>query len=37
MGNQANSGENAYSIILTDENKLGEGSYGTVYKIRGKN
>ena len=25
--------ESAYNIKLTDENKLGEGSYGQVYKI----
>ena len=33
MGNTATKGEKAYSIKLTDENKLGEGSYGAVYKI----
>ncbi len=33
MGNVATSGEKAYQMILTDKNKLGEGSYGTVYKV----
>ncbi len=32
MGN-AQSGENAYNIKLTETNKLGEGMYGAVYKI----
>jgi serine/threonine protein kinase len=37
MGNQATSGEKAYKIKLTAEKKLGEGAYGVVYKIKGKN
>jgi hypothetical protein len=32
MGNSA-SGAKAYSMKLKDENKIGEGAYGTVYKI----
>jgi serine/threonine protein kinase len=36
MGNAANQGEKAYSMKLTDKNKLGEGAYGTVYKIMTK-
>ena len=35
MGNSAQ-GEKAYSIKLTEQNKLGEGTYGTVYKIKTK-
>ncbi len=35
MGN-ATSGEKAYSIDLNEKNKLGEGSYGAVYKIHTK-
>ena len=27
------SGENAYFMELTEENKLGEGNYAAVYKI----
>ena len=37
MGNNASSGEKAYSIKLTDKYKLGEGMFGEVYKIRSKN
>jgi len=33
MGNNAISGEKAYYMKLTEDNKLGEGSYGAVYKI----
>jgi serine/threonine protein kinase len=33
MGNNAQSGEKGYTIRLTKENKLGEGSYAEVYKI----
>ena len=38
MGNAetSTSREEAYSIKLTNENKLGEGSYATVYKIMSK-
>ncbi len=36
MGNYATSGEKAYYIKLTKENKLGEGNYGEVYKITRK-
>ncbi len=36
MGNNATSGEKAYLIKLTDKNKLGEGSFGAVYKIMTK-
>jgi hypothetical protein len=32
MGNSS-SGEKAYSMKLTDKNKLGEGAFGAVYKI----
>jgi serine/threonine protein kinase len=32
MGN-ATSGEKAYSMKLTEKNKLGEGAFGAVYKI----
>ena len=35
MGNAATKAD-AYSMILTDQNKLGEGKYGTVYKIMTK-
>jgi serine/threonine protein kinase len=35
MGN-AISGEAAYNIKLTEENKLGEGQFGKVYKIKRK-
>jgi serine/threonine protein kinase len=33
---EKSSREDAYNIELTEENKLGEGSYGEVYKIRRK-
>ena len=36
MGNYATSGEKAYYIKLSKENKLGEGNYGEVYKITRK-
>ncbi len=36
MGNTATAGENAYSIKLNQENKLGEGSFAEVYKIKSK-
>ena len=36
MGNAAAQGEKAYSMKLTDKNKLGEGTYGAVYKIMTK-
>ena len=36
MGNVATKGENAYSMNLSEKNKLGEGSYGAVYKIMTK-
>ena len=36
MGNTAIRGEKAYLMKLTDNNKLGEGSYGEVYKIMTK-
>ena len=36
MGNVATKGENAYSMKLSEKNKLGEGSYGAVYKIMTK-
>ena len=36
MGNYPTSGEKAYYIKLTKENKLGEGQYGVVYKISRK-
>jgi hypothetical protein len=35
MGNAApGSGEKAYKIKLDEENKLGEGSFAAVYKIK---
>ena len=37
MGNAATKGEKAYSMKLKEKNKLGEGPYGTVYKIMTKN
>ena len=36
MGNTASSGPGAYKMKLTDKNKLGEGAYGSVYKIMTK-
>ncbi len=36
MGNNAIAGEKAYSIKLKQENKLGEGSFAEVYKIKSK-
>ena len=36
MGNGASQGEKAYSMKLTDKNKLGEGAFGAVYKIMTK-
>ncbi len=33
MGNTAMSGEEAYAINKSQENRLGEGSYAEVYKI----
>ena len=36
MGNTATKGEKAYSMKLTDKNKLGEGTYGAVYRIMTK-
>jgi hypothetical protein len=36
MGNTATSGEKAYSMKLTEKNKLGEGAFGAVYKIMTK-
>ena len=36
MGNTATSGPDAYQMDLKDNNKVGEGAYGTVYKIRNK-
>jgi hypothetical protein len=33
MGNTESTGEKAYSMKLTDKNKLGEGAYGAVYKV----
>ena len=36
MGNNATSGEKAYSMKLTEKNKLGEGAFGAVYKIMTK-
>jgi serine/threonine protein kinase len=35
MGNAA-SGEKAYSMKLSEKNKLGEGAFGAVYKIKTK-
>ena len=37
MGNVASSGEKAYSMNLSEKNKLGEGAFGAVYKIMTKN
>ena len=34
MGNVPTSGEEAYQITLNEANKLGEGSFATVYKIK---
>ncbi len=34
MGNAASEGEKAYKIKVGDENKLGEGSFASVYKIK---
>jgi serine/threonine protein kinase len=36
MGNSATKGPDAYHMKLTKENKLGEGTYGAVYKIKTK-
>jgi hypothetical protein len=36
MGNTATEGPEAYQIKLIDNNKLGEGAYGAVYKIMTK-
>ena len=36
MSNAASKGEDAYSMKLTDKNKLGEGAFGAVYKIMTK-
>ena len=33
MGNNQ-SGEKAYNIELNDKNKLGEGMYGAVYRVK---
>jgi hypothetical protein len=34
MGNDLARGEKAYKIKLDEANKLGEGSFATVYKIK---
>ena len=34
MGNNLITGEKAYKIKLDEVNKLGEGSFATVYKIK---
>ena len=36
MGNSATTGPDAYSMKLTEQNKLGEGTYGAVYKVMTK-
>ncbi len=36
MGNKATAGEDAYSIKKTEANRLGEGSYAEVFKIKSK-
>ena len=36
MSNAASKGEDAYSMKLTDKNKLGEGVFGAVFKIMTK-
>ncbi len=36
MGNSATKGPDAYTMTLTEENKLGEGTYGAVYKVMTK-
>ncbi len=36
MGNGPTSGKDAYRISLTDENKIGAGTYSEVYKIYSK-
>ncbi len=36
MGASATQGEKAYSMKLKDKNKLGEGAFGSVYKIMTK-
>jgi hypothetical protein len=36
MGNRATSGKRAYNINITNENFIGEGTYGDVYKIYSK-
>ena len=36
MGNTESQAEKAYSMKLTEKNKLGEGAYGEVYKIMTK-
>ena len=36
MGNAESQAEKAYSMKLTEKNKLGEGAYGEVYKIMTK-
>jgi serine/threonine protein kinase len=34
MGNVPTSGEEAYKFTLDEANKLGEGSFATVYKVK---
>ena len=36
MGNTSTTGPDAYKINLKENNKIGEGAYGTVYKIMTK-
>ena len=36
MESTPSSGEHAYIISLTDDNKIGEGTYSEVYKIYSK-
>lgn len=37
MGNDVTKGDTTYQMKLTEKKKLGEGAYGTVYKIKTKN
>ncbi len=36
MGNSPTSGEMAYDIVFNKDHRLGEGSFGVVFKIRAK-
>jgi serine/threonine protein kinase len=36
MGNGASKGPDAYNMKLKEKNKIGEGTFGAVYKIKTK-